>query len=728
MKENFEKTLQIFMKLLKTSQNFFLLPKEKHKMIHNVKSKLDLDNQKKINAEMLQVMIDNESIKEQRITDYKNPYKPPPLPPQYVSPATLLQDTMKQEKDAINNLVSLGIDFSIASQVAQNLQKLPDGVVNLQKLNKNFPYIKSDIGKRFNPQLLDVQVLGTYLAQLFERLDESLTLGTAGTSSTNYFRKTAVEVKGTFPTKQLVQKLIEAVNEFDTVFGYGNYIDTTTILTELPKLFDAVPSVEVLDEIDVLPLLEKTELLKLIARTEKESKIPSTSVIVKILSKIDEANTGAVPAPALGGGGGPVAFPSPPDITGVTTAFSDLQRVLSFADYSKFDDLSKRIGELEASRTLASASVVGTSKVSDLMAHIKRVNKGKTEEEILFHIKDPRAPYFRDPHSGDPLLIQSVPTVDGAPPDVRDADPANWNVVIEVDTDGTIIPPSRILSKKKIPNVSEYEWDLEQIFFDVDEFLYRAKVLKNGTIIFYGSDTIKNKTSKFGKAGFGGYRRFSLPELKKKFIEDTEFPVLENEIIHGGYDPKMAPRYQDSTGASYGYGFTPGKIKLTGTALRKVGKGIQSKEKDRYAEFGKYLIHCHQLDDGVLNVKYASLATIPSFRPVQISPEYKEFVEHILETNDLQSKGSEKLFSSLDEQEKKHFLKLAKASGLGKVPFKIEPDQESKRFQILVGEWEAGNDNVKMIDELRKMLCKFIEDGRIPKKKGLQMLFDLSSN
>jgi hypothetical protein len=89
-------------------------------------------------------------------------------------------------------------------------------------------------------------------------------------------------------------------------------------------------------------------------------------------------------------------------------------------------------------------------------------------------------------------------------------------------------------------------------------------------------------------------------------------------------------------------------------------------------------------------------------------------------------KGSPRIFDSLGEEEKKHFLKLAKAAGLGKLPFSVQPDSESKRFQILVGEWEAGNDNVKMIDELRKMLCRFIDDGRIPKKKGLQMLYDLS--
>ena len=105
-------------------------------LIRNLTSKHDLENQRKLQAELLQIQIDNEALLEQRVKDYKNPNKPPPVPPQYKTTAEIQRDSLTQQRESIENLRSIGLDFAVASQVSQDLTKLPDGEANLVKLNK----------------------------------------------------------------------------------------------------------------------------------------------------------------------------------------------------------------------------------------------------------------------------------------------------------------------------------------------------------------------------------------------------------------------------------------------------------------------------------------------------------------------------------------------------------------------------------------------------------------
>ena len=128
-------------------------------LIRNITSSRDLENKKRLQAEMLQAQIDNEKILDERVRDYKNPNKPPAVPPQYKSNSEVLADSLEQQKEAIENLRSLGLGFDVAAQTSIELKNLPDGIANLVKLNKNFPFIKTDILKRYNVKLLDPQVL-----------------------------------------------------------------------------------------------------------------------------------------------------------------------------------------------------------------------------------------------------------------------------------------------------------------------------------------------------------------------------------------------------------------------------------------------------------------------------------------------------------------------------------------------------------------------------------------
>ncbi len=47
-------------------------------------------------------------------------------------------------------------------------------------------------------------------------------------------------------------------------------------------------------------------------------------------------------------------------------------------------------------------------------------------------------------------------------------------------------------------------------------------------------------------------------------------------------------------------------------------------------------------------------------------------------------------------------------------------------FELLKGEYMAGNNNPKVISELRRLVVKMMSDGRIKKNQGLDLLMELS--
>jgi hypothetical protein len=161
----------------------------------------------------------------------------------------------------------------------------------------------------------------------------------------------------------------------------------------------------------------------------------------------------------------------------------------------------------------------------------------------------------------------------------------------------------------------------------------------------------------------------------------------------------------------------------------KVGKGISVKETPSYKTFGKYVLHMgHLLDKNVANFKYPSLGSIPSIKPMTISDDYKEFIIDTLENG----KPNERLLTRLPNEEQRHFEKVVAGAGLIDT-FKLKRNQgktekdEINRFNLLRGEVLAGNNNEKLMKELRGLILRFMSDGRIQQKEGTSMLVELSA-
>jgi hypothetical protein len=181
------------------------------------------------------------------------------------------------------------------------------------------------------------------------------------------------------------------------------------------------------------------------------------------------------------------------------------------------------------------------------------------------------------------------------------------------------------------------------------------------------------------------------------------------------------------TGVAETFQSTSGK-QGKGVKKVKIGKGVSVKETPSYREYGKYAIHIPQLEQqDLLNVKYKSLGQIPKFKPVPVSDIFRDFIIDLLDNG----KPNARVYTQIAPEERKLFEEMSIGAGvwngLGlKRTTTSTDEEENKRFELLKGEYLAGNNNPKVISELRRLVVKMMSDGRIRKSQGIDLLMELS--
>jgi hypothetical protein len=161
---------------------------------------------------------------------------------------------------------------------------------------------------------------------------------------------------------------------------------------------------------------------------------------------------------------------------------------------------------------------------------------------------------------------------------------------------------------------------------------------------------------------------------------------------------------------------------------KKIGAGIVYEPEPTYRQFGKYVINIPQLKErDILNVKFPSLGRIPQFKPTTISDVMKEFLLELLDTG----KISQRIYDQIPIEERQLFEKIATGAGIInslkiKRTITNEDKEDNDRFTLLKGEYLAGNNSVALLKELRKLVVKFMSQGKISKHDGMNLLIELS--
>jgi len=159
-----------------------------------------------------------------------------------------------------------------------------------------------------------------------------------------------------------------------------------------------------------------------------------------------------------------------------------------------------------------------------------------------------------------------------------------------------------------------------------------------------------------------------------------------------------------------------------GLKTRKIGKGISILNTPKHLEFGKFVIDKHRLDQqGVLHFKHKSLGNT-KFKPFPVGDDTKELINDVLATGKLNHKH----FSKLPNNEQSYLYNVIQGAGLLEhFKLKINDKEDENRFEILKGEYLAGNNSIPLIRELRALIVKFSNDGKITKRQMTDLLLEI---
>ena len=219
------------------------------------------------------------------------------------------------------------------------------------------------------------------------------------------------------------------------------------------------------------------------------------------------------------------------------------------------------------------------------------------------------------------------------------------------------------------------------------------------------------------------------PYDRKKFLQTDEGREYMNRLPARQkiMDRKFIEEHSDAEEGMGLYKMTRIPIRK-GMVKKKIGGGIAVQSTPTYAEFGKYAIHLPQLHNkNTLNIKYKSLGAIPTLKPITISDDFKDFIMETLEKKSV----NERALKKLPTHEISYFERAVAGAGLLET-FKMKrsnTDEEKKdldRFNLLRGELIAGNNSDKLVKELRSLIVKFLNTGRIHKAEGMNLLQELS--
>ena len=201
--------------------------------------------------------------------------------------------------------------------------------------------------------------------------------------------------------------------------------------------------------------------------------------------------------------------------------------------------------------------------------------------------------------------------------------------------------------------------------------------------------------------------------------------ILENSLQAPSGAVSDATSKETFSTEKSGYGL---KAKNGRIRTKKIGEGLKYEPEPTYRQFGKYVINIPQLKErDILNVKFPSLGRIPQFKPTPVSDIMKEFILELLETG----KVSNRIYEQIPIEERQLFEKIATGAGILnalklKRTISNEDKEDNDRFTLLKGEYLAGNNSVALLKELRKLVVKFMSQGKISKHDGMNLLIELS--
>lgn len=595
-------------------------------------------------------------------------------PVQDATPDELLADMGKQESDARSNLIRLGFRDLEAQGITANLINEPDV---LRMFNVSFPAIEADVKKRFNPRLITPTFFLEYLREYNENLNASRGLDANSSGAVkqgiNALINNIAELRAIIPDPDVI--------EYIRVQAQTQRIVGQQTLDRLAALRDVVLGQRQLAVVGGLPPVNQFELIQEIMDRLRD--IPTRGEVDVIAGYLaDEMRMGSnVERREIIGliNGLAAAVPNKRELEELVRAYRD-------------------------------AGVPVAQPVRPTGPLVRQVSiepEEETMEEAIARRDRERAQGRPPPVERPQIAVRWLGDDVNSEQDFNDMAIGNKKSFISQvglapylrDADGRKMYPTK-LSRGNIDTTNARQLVLAWLQL-------KGRIPDNTKIADSGLD------AEF-RVLVGQGIKATLPSVKS----------FGKSVSNMGQ--KVANKVMRTIGGS----MRPMEDIPKPPPLRKIklGKGLSVKETPTYREFGKYAIHIPQLEDqDILNVKYKSLGGIPKFKPFPVSDIFRDFMLDVLDGK----RPSERVYLQIEPKERKAFEEIAIGagvwSGLGlKRTTTNEDEEDRKRFEVLKGIYTAGNNSPQVSQELRRLVTKFINEGKMKRQQGLNLLMELS--
>lgn len=617
-------------------------------------------------------------------------------PVQSATPDELLADIGKQESDARSNLLRLGFRDQEASSIVAQLINEPDV---LRMLNINFPSIEADIKRRFNPRLITPTFFLEYLREYNDTLVASRGLDVNSSAAIrrplNALINNVAELKAIIPDRSSLDRIVDELQRSGEV--------SRSVVENIAALRDVIPT--------------EAQLRAL----QQEGSAESLRNIQRILDALQDVPT--------------------------RDEVDEISR-----------NISKGIREVGRENLIALANSVPNKRdieeLKDIMFELQGFTYGKPEAELPFPQNIP--PMYSGLRgnlsvpSGQPIVTGSLGNQQADEVFYRDTLPLQITEPVRIEGVNSIEDFRRLNFGAKKQAIKKLKLQ-DLINYPIDPSTGRRFTIHTLTDWLLKEDRDLNFQIESLVAEALGFPPPPPPP------PSTPIPVLrgsrgnpstpatsrqperevEEEVLPPSFEVITEQTGLGMKRLGKGYAYTHPTIlakverkKEKGSGLKKIklGKGISVAEQPTYKEFGKYAIHIPQLEDqDILNVKYKSLGGIPKFKPFPVSDVFRDFLLDILDGK----RANERVYLQIDPKERKAFEEIAIGagvwSGLGLKRTTTNDDEEDrKRFEVLRGIYTAGNNSPQVLQELRRLVVKFMNNGKMKKNQGLELLMELS--
>jgi hypothetical protein len=138
---------------------------------------------------------------------------------------------------------------------------------------------------------------------------------------------------------------------------------------------------------------------------------------------------------------------------------------------------------------------------------------------------------------------------------------------------------------------------------------------------------------------------------------------------------------------------------------------------------GKF-IDLNKLKNNILTVRYLKTGGfVPTVKSQHISNDVKSVIEDII--ND---KFEKRLYEKLQPDEKRLVKRLVGALKIDIDVNTKEDDEYRKQFEIVLGEFQAGNTSPAIKNKLKQYVAESMQSGMITRREAWQLLYELTIN